>query len=256
VRCGAARAMVGWDRWGRQCGRVFVSRILSPRGGKTSSSTIIPLTGPHGPGPRRSEVRLTRSHSQAESPPSESRPGGPFPLFCLAPREVFRAPAFSGRAVGSYPAFSPLPAALPLLTTPAGGLFSVTLSVRVSFRPSLPAFITRRAAFRCPDFPLSRACDSAPQRSFRTRPRVRPTARRCPTLAPFPVKITSPRVLAVRDVVRCAPSLGGRSSSGWDHTRCRWRDRGSAFPVGPLPALVGAGRMGGLSHSRAGGCMG
>ena len=51
-------------------------------------------------------------------------------LLCLAPHGVFRAPALARRAVGSYPAFSPLPAAL----RPGGGLFSVTLSVTPSFR--------------------------------------------------------------------------------------------------------------------------
>src|SRR5579884_2509312 len=45
-------------------------------------------------------------------------------LFGLAPDGVFRASAIALGAVGSYPAFSPLPAA-----ETAGGLFSVALSV-------------------------------------------------------------------------------------------------------------------------------
>lgn len=37
------------------------------------------------------------------------RPGLPFLLFCLAPQRVYRAPLLALGAVGSYPAFSPLP---------------------------------------------------------------------------------------------------------------------------------------------------
>ena len=54
-------------------------------------------------------------------------------LFCLAPQKVFRAPDIAGRAVGFYPAFSPLPTAFA-----AGGLFSVTLSVASRFRALRP----------------------------------------------------------------------------------------------------------------------
>jgi len=56
------------------------------------------------------------------------------PLFGLAPDGVFRAPAITRRAVGSYPAFSPLPLNLHL----NGGLFSVALSVERPFRTLLP----------------------------------------------------------------------------------------------------------------------
>ena len=57
----------------------------------------------------------------------------PNSLFCLAPHGVCRAPALALRAVGSYPAFSPLP-----LARASGGLFSVTLSVTPGFRPTPP----------------------------------------------------------------------------------------------------------------------
>jgi len=50
----------------------------------------------------------------------------PSPLFGLAPDGVFRAASLALRAVGSYPTFSPLPAAE---TSTAGGIFSVALSV-------------------------------------------------------------------------------------------------------------------------------
>ncbi len=54
------------------------------------------------------------------------------PLLGFAPNEVFRAPAVAGRAVGSYPAFSPsLPFSGCFATLENGGsLFSVALSVR------------------------------------------------------------------------------------------------------------------------------
>ena len=76
---------------------------------------------------------LSRTHSA-------SRAGSPL-LFGLAPRGVFRASCVTARAVGSYPTFSPLPnrAALEDVSQvslldvtelrPAGGLFSVALSV-------------------------------------------------------------------------------------------------------------------------------
>ena len=51
--------------------------------------------------------------------------GPPSPLFSLAPDWVFRAAVIAFGAVGSYPAFSPLPC-----SCPQGGIFSVTLSVR------------------------------------------------------------------------------------------------------------------------------
>lgn len=60
----------------------------------------------------------------------------PLPLFCLAPHRVYRAPAITCRAVGSYPAFSSLPRGFP-----RGGLFSVTLSVGRSFRSYLPCVL-------------------------------------------------------------------------------------------------------------------
>jgi len=74
---------------------------------------------------------------------SASRAGSPL-LFGLAPRGVFRASDVATRAVGSYPTFSPLPnetsiakasrrftCAMPP-SCPAGGLFSVALSVNRS----------------------------------------------------------------------------------------------------------------------------
>ena len=72
-----------------------------------------------------------------------------FPV-CLAPRRVFRAPGLAARGGGLLPRLFTL--AHPSLRI-GGGLFSVTLSVSGSFHRPLPAFITRRAALWCPDFP-------------------------------------------------------------------------------------------------------
>jgi len=56
-------------------------------------------------------------------------------LLCLAPHGVFRAPSLARRAVGSYPAFSPLPGSH---KDKPGGLFSVTLSVARNFHREPP----------------------------------------------------------------------------------------------------------------------
>jgi len=81
-------------------------------------------------------------------PTRRPRPGQPWnaSLFGLAPQGVFRAFPVTGEAVGSYPAFSPLPAAP---EGEAGGIFSVALSVG-SLRPA----VSRLAALWSPDFPL------------------------------------------------------------------------------------------------------
>lgn len=61
--------------------------------------------------------------------------GPPGPLFGLAPDWVYRASDVAVEAVGSYPAFSSLPAAL---ARDVGGLFSVTLSVTAALAPAPP----------------------------------------------------------------------------------------------------------------------
>ena len=66
---------------------------------------------------------------------------------CLAPHGVSRAPLIALGAVGSYPAFSPLPSGCP-----EGGMFSVILSVAPALHRSAP-FFKGRAAMWCPDFP-------------------------------------------------------------------------------------------------------
>ena len=86
-------------------GSAFISRILCPRpfglrrghlSGDSSRSRLL-LT---------QDATITRSYP---SPRGDLRPGGPFLLFCLAPRGVCHASFITVGAVGSYPAFSPLP---------------------------------------------------------------------------------------------------------------------------------------------------
>lgn len=67
----------------------------------------------------------------------------PRPLFGLAPGGVCNAPDVAIRAVGSYPAISPLP-------RKRGGMLSVALSLTGFTRP--PG-VTRHPALRSPDFP-------------------------------------------------------------------------------------------------------
>ena len=98
-------------------------------------------------------------------------------LFCLAPHGVFRAPPVARRAVGSYPAFSPLP---PHPKMPGRSVFCDTFRCQTLSRPT-PAYSTRRVVWWCSDFPLS---DRA---SRRIRFCQRPSATRCaPTLAGIP----------------------------------------------------------------------
>lgn len=60
----------------------------------------------------------------------------PLLLFHLAPHRVSRASLLALKAVGSYPAFSPLPC-----SCPHGGLFSVILSVDPDFHHDLPSVL-------------------------------------------------------------------------------------------------------------------
>ena len=73
-------------------------------------------------------------------------------LFGLAPDEVFRAADIAVGAVGSYPAFSPLPAPE---ADEAGGLFSVALSVNPTLHRAALA-CERHRALGSLDFPPSR----------------------------------------------------------------------------------------------------
>ena len=69
--------------------------------------------------------------------------GGSCFLFCLAPHGVFRAPALARRAVGSYPAFSPLPC---VPCGPPGGLIFCDTFRHARLAPRVPAHSTRHAA--------------------------------------------------------------------------------------------------------------
>jgi hypothetical protein len=74
-------------------------------------------------------------------------------LFCLAPHGVFRAPGLASGAVGSYPAFSPLPSSLRWSWR---SILCDTIR-RSRLSPPPPARSTRHAALWCPDFPLPEA---------------------------------------------------------------------------------------------------
>ena len=71
-------------------------------------------------------------------------------IHCLAPSRVFHARSIALAAVGSYPAFSPLP---------VGGLFSAALFIHGGLPPAF-RFFNRGFALRCPDFPLERNLSS------------------------------------------------------------------------------------------------
>ena len=88
------------------------------------------------------------------------RASGPlFLLLCLAPHGVFRASFLAVGAVGSYPAFSPLPSFRFRSEDPShpeGGLFSVTLSVA-------PAFAKDPRRLRAACCPVVSGLSSRPQ---------------------------------------------------------------------------------------------
>ena len=112
-------------------GVTAISRILS--GQVTPAWTAISLKDPRrtlDPRPSCDGCDVTRGPA---SPMVKHRSRRPLPLFCLAPHRVFRAPSVTLGAVGSYPAFSPLPR-----SCDQGGIFSATLSVDRDFHPSLP----------------------------------------------------------------------------------------------------------------------
>ena len=77
-------------------------------------------------------VRLTREYSEADHL---------FPLFSLAPDEVYPATCVTAGAVSSYLAFSTLPSKL-------GGVFSVALSVGLP-----PLGVTQHPVLWSSDFP-------------------------------------------------------------------------------------------------------
>src|SRR5207244_3816989 len=105
-----------------------ISRILSPP--LARRVTIISLQPPWGGWPlARAGARAASATNTRRLPRRSGAGQTPGLLFCLAPQEVFLAPRIALRAVGSYPAFSPLPGACA-----PGGLFSVTLSVAADFR--------------------------------------------------------------------------------------------------------------------------
>jgi len=90
-------------------------------------------------------------------------------LFGLAPDGVFHAPGIAPGAVGSYPAFSPLPPA-----EAGGGLFSVALSVgrvypSARVYPRRKSGVTRHRALWSSDFPPPLARNGSDSPPFQNR---------------------------------------------------------------------------------------
>jgi len=113
-------------------------------------------------------------------------------LFGLAPDEVFRAADIAIGAVGSYPAFSPLPAPE---AEEAGGLFSVALSVN----PTL-----HRAALACERHRALRSLDFPPPRKLS---RQRPSA--------------LPKLIEIKQQLLAA----GTNIAGACHSACQYKIR-------------------------------
>ena len=89
---------------GRRDGRcTLISRILSPPSAGNDHLSSSRAKGPVGAD--QSRPRLLPGNI----PLTRNRAGNPFSLFCLAPHGVCLAPSVTLRAVGSYPAISPLP---------------------------------------------------------------------------------------------------------------------------------------------------
>jgi hypothetical protein len=134
--------------------RSFISRILSPTGGISHGSTVIHLTKPVAPSLAfPPDATNTRRHSPVPQPCSyrTAEPGRqPVSPVCLAPRRVCRAPFLAVRAVGFYPAFSPVPCGL---AATRWFVFCDTFR-RSKLTPTTPRFNTRCVALRCSDFPL------------------------------------------------------------------------------------------------------
>ena len=92
---------------GRRC-CTFVSRILSPA--VAGGSTVIPLTSAsRRPPPAGAGCNEPGNHQPGPVKARADRTGGPFTLFVLHRAGFVMPPALRHGAVGSYPAFSPLP---------------------------------------------------------------------------------------------------------------------------------------------------
>lgn len=128
-----------WHTENEKGGSAFISRILflQPYGLRCghlsgdSSRSLLPLAR---------DATITRSYP---SPFGDLRPGGPFLLFCLAPRGVCHASFITVGAVGSYPAFSPLPFTA-LASYEGRFVFCDTFHC-----PGLPQNLRRLRAARC-----------------------------------------------------------------------------------------------------------
>ena len=141
------------------CGSALISRILS-RSALRHCAMIIYLSGRSGR-PAPALRQWSDYYPESSIPCGTCGQGGPFLLFCLAPHEVCRASFLTVGAVGSYPAFSPLP---PFARRRF--VFCDTVCDRGLHRG--PHAFTWHAALGCPDFPpVLPPCGENHERSLR-----------------------------------------------------------------------------------------
>lgn len=172
--------------WSEGC-HAPVSRILStpPERGWTAIS----LPARAGPGAADGTGCDQYPGSYRTAGADRSRAGGPFPLFCLAPRGVCRA---SWVAPGSGellpPRFTLAFRSLASRPVAAGGLISVALSVAGGVAPPGPPACAGRAALRSPDFPLTvqRTASGRPGRGRPTYTAATKSQAQSATIRPHP----------------------------------------------------------------------
>ena len=106
-------------------------------------------------------IYLLRPYPGLEPFPIRGRTA-PCPLFGLAPDGVCRAASLALGAVGSYPAFSPLPRPKPWRYIFCGTFRQPTLASELPECISGGTGVTRHRVLRCSDFPLPAIAESDP----------------------------------------------------------------------------------------------
>lgn len=140
------------------CGSALISRILY-RGTLRHCAVVIYLSS-WSDQPAPASRRWCDYYPELSIPCGICGQGGPFLLFCLAPHEVCRASFLAVGAVGSYPAFSPLP-----VLSRRRFVFCDTVCDCGLHRS--PHAFTWHAALGCPDFPPARHLAVKRERSLR-----------------------------------------------------------------------------------------
>ena len=187
-----------------------ISRILS--GTARRLCTVRSFLSPRRRGVPQSGMRLLPGNG----PPKRDGPDAQRSLFCLALHGVFRAPPVARRAVGFYPAFSPLPE----IRRSTGGLFSVTLSVNGDLRLRPPRVL--------------RGVLSGGVRTFLWQPkhpRAPATSDRLPPAAPGTVRRNLPRARGLFTRLRFAFAF--RPLHRYAIPLCNRRGRPTLPPLSP-----------------------